>query len=214
MPPHSATAGTLTDVAPGLFVRSRHAAILLAAKDCFVRKGFEASTLADVAKAARVSEEDLKQAYGSKHKLLLAIFDEAWSLINPRIADIIATSPDARSAMTSILSIAVNVYRRDRGLVRLMLLEGYRPQPANNRVAMSRGAFVLVEMLTALAERGQREGTIKASFHPRVVASLVLSVANGMIRDALIAEEAGGSDPFALPQLVAAFEGVVSSLKP
>lgn len=188
--------------------------ILWAAKDCFARKGFESTTLADVAKAAKVPEEELKRNYGSKRRLLLAIFDEAWAGINPRVANIIATSPDARSAMTSLLTTAVHVFQKDRALARLMLLEAYRPQPGTNRVATSRGYFVFVEMVTALAERGQREGSFKTSFHPRVITSVIVAVVQGVLRDALLAEEMGASNPYALPQLIAAFDAVVASLKP
>ena len=64
------------------------------------------------------------------------------------------------------------------------------------------------------AERGQREGHFKASFHPRVITSLIVAVGQGVLRDALIAEEMGRADLYAMPQLVAAFESVIASLEP
>lgn|GEM_PF-2424093 len=212
----TSVAGTPTDLIPGTAAPGSPPprAILAAAKECFTRKGYEATTLADIAQAARIPEAELLQNYGPKSKLLLGIFDQAWALINPRIADIIATSRDARSAMSSILSTAVNVYQKDRSLVRLMVLEAYRPQPGTNRVATSRGYFVFAEMLTALAERGQREGCFKTSFHPRVITSLIVAVGQGVLRDALLAEEMGKADIYAMPQLIAAFESVIASLKP
>ncbi|HEY1774241.1 MAG TPA: TetR/AcrR family transcriptional regulator [Gammaproteobacteria bacterium] len=212
----SPVTGTLTDIGPrtGQSVSLPHRAILAAAKECFVRKGFEAVTLTDIAQSARIPEAELQREYAHKSKLLMGIFDEAWALINPRIAEIIATSRDARSAMSSILSTAVSVYQKDRALVRLMLLEAYRPQPGTNRVATSRGYFVFVEMMTALAERGQREGHFKTSFHPRVITSVIVAVGQGVLRDALLAEEMGGANLYAMPQLVAAFESVIASLGP
>lgn len=191
-----------------------HRAILAAAKECFARKGVEASTLADVSQAARVSEAELQETYGYKYKLLIAILDEAWAAINPRIAETIAKSSDPRHAMISILSTAANVMQKDPALVRLMLLEAYRPDPRTNRVMVSRGYQAFVEMATKVAEQGQQRGFFKTNYHPRVIVSLVVAVAQGVLRDALLAQERGETDLYTTSQLMTAFEAIVASLRP
>jgi AcrR family transcriptional regulator len=213
---HSMIAGSMGSIGPSAsqFDFRARRAMVAAAKECFARRGVEAVTLAEIAKVANIGEAEALAAYGSKAKLLLAVFDEAWALINPRLADVIATSPDARKAMTSMLSTAAYIMQKDRALARLMLLESYRIQGDSGQVLMSRGYGVFIQIATALVERGQAQGCFKTSYHPRVIVSLVLASVQGLMRDALLAEESGGSNPYSTSQLMAAFEAVVSSLAP
>lgn len=188
--------------------------ILRVAKQRFARFSYDGVTLAGIARGADVSLAELLQHFDGKLTLLTAVFDEGWASINVRFADIVITSVSARDAMLSMLAVMTHILEKDPDLARLLLFEGRRPHPTTGQIMLSKGYRRFMALCVELAVRGQKDGSFRNAFHPRVIATLLTGAAESLLRDRLIAEQEGDAAPYSGAQMLAAFDAMVSVLKP
>ncbi len=198
-------------VVPQSEVRRR---ILRVAKQRFARFSYDGVTLASIARGADVPLAELLLHFDSKLTLLLAVFDEGWASINLRFADIVITSVTARDAMLSMLAVMTHILEKDLDLARLLLFEGRRPNPVTGQIMLSKGYRELVRLCVELAVRGQKDGSFRNAFQPRVIATLLIGAAESLLRDRIIAEQEEDATPYSGAQMLAAYDALVSFLKP
>jgi AcrR family transcriptional regulator len=194
-----------------LAVRRR---ILAAAKHRFARFGYDGTSFADILRSADVSEADMSEHFEDKAGILLAILEEGWSSINPRLVDSGVNSASARDAMLSILTLMMSVLRNDEDLARLLLCEGRRPDPDSSEIRFSTGYRRFMQLCTELVVRGQQDGSFRTSYRPQVVASMLIGAVEGLMRERLVAEQEGDAIPYAGTYAMPVFEALVSNLKP
>jgi AcrR family transcriptional regulator len=186
--------------------------ILAVAKHRFARFGIEGASLDVIARDADVSPVELLTHFDNKTAILTAILDEGWDSINQRLADIILNSLSARNAMLAMLALMMNVMQKDEDLTRLLLLEGRRPDPESSEVAISDGYRQFILACENLIVRGQRDGSFKPSYHPRVVTSMLIGAIEGIMRDRMLAMQENSLTPYTGSYLISAFDGLVSYL--
>lgn len=185
------------------------------AKQRFARFSYDGTSLASIARSAGVSLPELLTHFDDKIGLLTAVFDEGWGSINTRFSDIVLTAVTARDAMFSMLKVMKHILERDEDLAWLLLFESRRPSPYHGEVMFSRGYLKFMGLCTELAVRGQRDGSFKTVYHPRIIASILVGAAENLLRDKLLSEqESGGDARYPDEQLTAAFEALVAYLKP
>jgi AcrR family transcriptional regulator len=187
--------------------------LLAAGKELFARLGYGGTSLADIAHQAEASAIELL-GVDSKRELLAEILDDGWAEINSRLTDIGIESMNARRAMLAILSVFTHTLERDADFARLMLFDGCQPQPNTGEIVVPDGYRRFMEFCTALAVRGQEEGSFSTALHPRVMASVLVGAAEGLMRDRLIAEQDSGISPYSESQLITAFDTLTSYLSP
>src|SRR5690348_15673917 len=78
--------------------------ILSVAKRRFARFSYDGTSLSAIARGSGINTGELLRYFDGKLSVLLAVLDEGWASINPRITDIVVTSVNAREAMLSMLS--------------------------------------------------------------------------------------------------------------
>jgi AcrR family transcriptional regulator len=142
--------------------------ILAAAQRLFVERGFGATTTADIAQAAEVSEGIVFHHFGSKEELLVAVADAyGRGLVEAMFAGSgEAHGPPDPEAMLR----AAFAYVRERGpLSRLLMLA---PAPLAQDSARHPPRARIVDALAAAFERWQGMGLIRA-FDARIVAELM-----------------------------------------
>lgn len=189
--------------------------ILSIAKQRFARFSYDGTSLASIARSAGVSMPELLVHFEDKLGLLTAVFDEGWGAINTRFSDIVVNAVSARDAMLSMLKVMKHILERDEDLAWLLLFESRRPSPQRGEVMFSRGYLKFMGICTELAVRGQRDGSFKTVYHPRIIASILVGAAENLLRDKLLSEQESGADKrYPDEQLTAAFEGLVAYLKP
>lgn len=186
--------------------------LLAVGKHLFARFGYDSTSLADIAHQADASAIELL-GIDSKDELLAEIFDHGWAEINSRLTDIGIESMNARRAMLAILSVFTHTLERDEDFARLLLFDGCHPQPDNGEIIVPAGYRRFTEFCTALIVRGQEEGSFGTALHPRVMASVLLGAAEGLMRDRLIAEQDSGISPYSESQLIMVFDTLISSMK-
>jgi AcrR family transcriptional regulator len=129
-----------------------------AAAGVFLRDGYAAASMEEVARAAGMSKRTLYQVFSSK----AALFEEtiAAALAPIALDTDLEREPDIRRALTGILVSAANhlLAERQIGIFRLVIGERHcSPElaEATHRVLMSRGASALERRLTAEAAAGR-----------------------------------------------------------
>lgn len=175
--------------------------------------GYDSVFLSDVAREARVHDAELATHFRTKLDLLLALIDEGWALINPRLVEIANSPGSARDAILAMLTVTMHILEKDRDLSRLLMFEGHRLDPETGRIRVSAGYRRFLGLCTELAVRGQADGSFKTSLNPQVIASAIVHAVEGMLRDRMLAEQDGDRATFSSNQLITAFTFLVSQLK-
>jgi len=111
------------------------ARMLAAARRLFARRGFEATTMRQIAAAARTSIGNLYFYFASKEELLETLMAEAREPLWAWIDRAIATVPPGATRLAIVLyANAVGLLAADRALTHMLLRESGRPELAD-RVA-------------------------------------------------------------------------------
>lgn len=188
--------------------------LLFVGKRLFAYFGYAEAPLADVARAADLSEEELLQHFDAKHKLLAAIYDDEWKSLHPRMEDVVLATPGADDALLEILAVMTRALDKDRDLAKLWLFDGYRQRAGGGRVSLPRGFIEFFGLITKLVVRGQRDRVFDRELRPGVAASLLIAGMEGLVRDWLLSEQVPGAQPYSGSQLITAYNALVSGLRP
>ena len=188
--------------------------ILSVAKRRFARFSYDGTSLSAIARGSGINTGELLRHFENKLAILLAVLDEGWASINPRITDIVVTSVNAREAMLSMLSVMMRVLEKEEDLARLLLFEARRPNPETGEIVLSRGHRRFVELVTEVALRGQRDGSFKVSYQPKTIASVMIGAVENLMRDRLVAHQDRDLAPYSGNSVYSAFEAMISNLRP
>jgi AcrR family transcriptional regulator len=101
----------------------RHERILDAALDVFAERGYQATTVDDVAGAARTSKGGIYFHFPGKDAIFLALLDRSASLLLHRLSDRIAAEADPIAKVDAALRELVRTFGGHRTLARLFLVE-------------------------------------------------------------------------------------------
>ena len=147
----------------GRFAR-KHQVIAVAAAEVFVREGYAATSMDEVAAVAGVSKQTVYTHFGNKQQLFLAVINEAISGVLDEFLTVLATSfPDTGDLEGDLVRLGRILLTRvmDPGLMavrRLIIAEAVR-FPELGRAWYESGpgrlAIELSESLRQLAENGQ-----------------------------------------------------------
>jgi len=188
--------------------------IMSVAKRRFARFSYDGTSLSAIARGSGINTGELLHHFDGKLSILLAVLDEGWASINPRLTDIVVTSVNAREAMLSMLSVMMRVLEREEDLARLLLFEARRPTPETGELVLSRGYRRFVELVTEVALRGQRDGSFKVGYQPKMIASVMVGAVENLMRDRLVARQEREIAPYSGASVFAAFEAMISNLRP
>jgi AcrR family transcriptional regulator len=171
---------------------SSRARLLEAAKRLFAAYGYEQSATSAIAREAGTSESQLMRYFGGKVGLLEALFEDAWTHLNARVARATSGTRDARRAILKGIQAVVSALARDPDLAVLLMFEGRRRRSDEQRVRLSRGFVHFTETLRNLVKTSQAHGEIDPALDPNAVTSAVLGATEAMIRDRLLARSGTG----------------------
>ena len=191
----------------------RRRRILQAGKQHFARKGYDATSLADIAQAIDMPYAEFTHYYDHKLDLLLAVFDEGWSSINLRFADIVIDSPKSREAMLAVMGAMMRILEKDPDLARLLLFESRRPLPGRGDIGFSKGYQKFMGLCTDLAARGQRDGSLRKGLPPRLLAAMLVGAAENLLRDRVLMRQETGAVPYPEQMLLSSFDSLVTAMR-
>jgi TetR/AcrR family transcriptional regulator, fatty acid metabolism regulator protein len=186
----------------------------MAGKTLFARNGYEQTSTAAIARESGSSESQLIRYFGGKAGLLEAIFNDSWTFLNESVEQHVSQAEHGRDAIIRILSLMIQAFGRDHDIAFLFLFEGRRLRGGSHEVLLSKGFVQFYETLGQLIERGRHDGSFRNDIHPQVLGSAMLGVAEGMLRDRVLAERLGRPEPFNDDEILRTFTAMVNGLAP
>ncbi len=177
-------------VEPLVPMASSHDRILASAKRLFASQGYEATSTMAIARLAGTSESQMMKHFGSKEGLLEAILDEGWKSMGGLLKDVIAM-PDGAPKLIAMLGVVLKTLSDDPDLKELYLLEGRRIRREGRHVVLSPGYIDFVKMVDDVLKRMAAAGQLKPGISSDAVRSGIMGMAEGMMRDQVLARRRG-----------------------
>jgi len=169
---------------------TRRKEILDAAMTAFDRQGYAATTMDDVASAARISKGSIYNYFQSKQDLFTQLFDRAISQDEANVDALLATPAPAGQKLCALLDYWHHGLEVDLRINRLTLeswaaaaREAGSPALAESlHAAYERWIARISQLIQAGVNRGQFESTVK----PKVSATLFIGLINGLVLHAIL----------------------------
>jgi AcrR family transcriptional regulator len=169
---------------------SSHDRILAAAKRLFASQGYEATSTMAIARFAGTSESQMMKHFGSKEGLLEAILDDGWKSMAPELRRI-EPMPAGAPKLIAMLELVLKTLSDDPDLKELYLLEGRRIRREGRHVVLSPGYIDFVSLVDDVLNKMASNGQLRAGISPHAVRSALMGMAEGMMRDQVLARRRG-----------------------
>jgi AcrR family transcriptional regulator len=151
-------------------VEEKRRQLLDAAVRVFARKGFHASRVGDIAEEAGVAHGLLYHYFRSKDEVLEAVFDENWSVLLTRIANVEETGEPAVDQLRHIAAIVLRTWLHLPDVVRVVVREfGRSPEVAERIGVLAQPIYAIERVIARGIERGEFRQDIDARFAATVV---------------------------------------------
>lgn len=170
--------------------RSQRERMLVAMVEASARKGFVATSVADVLKGAGVSRETFYQQFATKQDCFLAAFDAAGELLLDGLNQIAAGPARSGARLGSdridrfdlVLGGYLDQISEQSAVTRMFLVEVYAAGPE----AIARRAALQARMVDAMAE------LLELGPEDRFVCEVVVSATSAMVTPLLVAGDTAG----------------------
>lgn len=168
--------------------KRRRAQIVDAALELFAARGYDATSLASVARAVEMSQPGLLHHFDGKEALLAAVLDERdqRAFTASDIESDYDVSPFERALEVAEAMVAWNAQHRD--LARLGHLGAAHHPPLATAWARER-TIRLRAQLAAVISRGITDGTVRPTADPEIVATFVIAGVGGLEAQWLVDED-------------------------
>jgi AcrR family transcriptional regulator len=160
--------------------KARQMQIIQAAMQCFQRKGYENTTIDDIAAEYGLSKGSIYWYYSSKKDILLAVFNHMISQLFAEYMSLVSSHISPRQKLVQMVHLMAQMLLRN--------YESYRPFMVLMSVAyeddelrnMSAGLYEQAEQLMAeILRQGEKAGEFMAP-NKRLTTSLMIATAEGL----------------------------------
>ena len=156
-----------------------HIALLTAASAEFAERGFDGTSIRDIAARAGVSLSALYHYYPGKHALLAAILDEGMDDYLERCRAALAeTGPEPADRLTALVSATVR-YRSERSVASLILINEARALTDQDRDAYRERQRQATGLFAEVIEEGTAAGVFHTPY-PEDARRAVLAACNAV----------------------------------
>jgi TetR/AcrR family transcriptional regulator len=165
--------------------------ILRQATRLFARRGFDSTSLKDIAEAVGVRKPSLLYHFASKEKLRLAVLDEVlvrWGEVLPRLL-MVATGGDQR--FSDLMRECVGFFTEDPDRARLLLRE-LLDRPDDMRARLEKHVQPWVGAIADYVRSGQEYGEVHAEVDPE---AYILQMINLIVCGVALSGMQGGLLP-------------------
>jgi AcrR family transcriptional regulator len=161
--------------------RELHARIYDTARQLFLARGFEATTVEQIAEAADIAPATFFNHFQSKHALLGEMTSEVFEHLRALIDEHLLRPGPVEARIRAFIDQAAKELNAARGLARDVLLELMRtPDRAGGAGAVPYLARVHAPF-TAVLREGQRKGEVRADTDAAFLAEMVVGAFNATI---------------------------------
>ena len=166
--------------------QSSRSRIRAAAKALFANKGYEATTIADITRAAKTSHSQFLKYYSGKENLRLEIIEQQWSELTKAISLAIPSVPSAAGKLTLALNMFVTFLDADPEFRAILLLEQTATRDSEG-VAISPEFREFSRLLEEIVSAMKADGELSPQLNAQALQSALVASAEGMMRDQLLA---------------------------
>src|SRR5438270_2074308 len=162
-----------------------------AAKTLFAEKGYEATAISDITRAARTSHSQFLKYYSGKEELRREIIEEQWSELTKAIILTMASTRSAAEKLKLALNMFVSFLENDPEFRAILLFEQTASRNGGSIVAdheFREFVIILDEIVNEMASTGE----LHAKVDKQALRSALIGSVEGMMRDQLLA---GGDFP-------------------
>ena len=162
----------------------RGAGVLSAARRLFARKGYQRSTMVEIAAASELALGTLYQLFPSKEAILCQLLEDYMDGLIARARDAVTRTPDARRQLEDIVRTQLAFSQENADVLRLYLSGwiGYEftvRRQFGERIDTKYEEYL--GLVTAVFRRGGRAGTL-VSAPPRRLAIALAGMVHALIR--------------------------------
>jgi len=166
--------------------------ILRAAVKVFAKKGFFASRVSEIAKAAGVADGTIYLYFKSKDEVLTSLFEDRMSRLLDVMRTEIAAQESASDRIRRLIELQLGLLEGERDLAEVVTVNLRQSTKLLKQYAARRFTEYLELIANVIAE-GQQRGELRSDVSPRIVARAIFGALDGIaLTWALGAHEAGG----------------------
>ena len=163
---------------------ARGAGVLSAARRLFARKGYQRTTMVEIAAAAELALGTLYQLFPSKEAILCQLLEDYMDGLFARVRDAVSSAGDARRQLEQIVRTQLAFSQENADVLRLYLSGwiGYEftvRRQFGERIDTKYEQYLA--LVTAVFRRGSRDGTLVAA-PPRRLAIALAGMIHALIR--------------------------------
>jgi AcrR family transcriptional regulator len=173
----------------------RRKSILIAARDLFYEKGYQMTTVEEIADAADVSKGTVYLYFTSKDELYVSAVLEGFQIVDDMMTEILATDMSTVEKGKAVFLAFVEYCMKNREYFRItqyFMSENARKNLPHALIESVSGHTArLLEHVAGLVEEGKRNGLIVDSLDPYAFALITWRTATGILDLAVVGESVG-----------------------
>jgi TetR/AcrR family transcriptional regulator of autoinduction and epiphytic fitness len=166
--------------------RSSQARLRAAARTLFAQRGYEATSISDIIRAAGTSHSQFLKYYSGKEDLRQEIVEEQWAELTKAVVLAMTSLPSATGKLRLALSMLVNFLDRDPQFRAIQLLEQTAVHE-NGKIIISSQLREFVAVLDDIIGEMKSIGELKPGVDPQALRSALMGSIEGMMRDQMLA---------------------------
>jgi TetR/AcrR family fatty acid metabolism transcriptional regulator len=153
--------------------------ILRAAVKVFARKGFYATRVSEIAKAAGVADGTIYLYFENKDDVLISVFEDRITKLLVVLREEIAKSSGFEDGFRRIVELQLGLLDGQRDLAEVITVNLRQSSKLLKQYATPLFTQYL-ELIAGLVAEGQREGVVRADLNPRIVARSLWGALDGV----------------------------------
>lgn len=154
--------------------------ILVAATNAFAQRGFEGTSLQQLADAVGIKKPSLLYHFRNKEEVRAEVLARLLSQWNARLPEILLAASTGKARFEAILNAGLDFFGEDRTRAQVLVRE-LLDRPNEMRMVIAEYSKVWVTALSAAIDEGKAHGRIRDDVDPKTfithTASLVVAVA-------------------------------------
>jgi len=162
----------------------RRKLVLDVAEELFAERGFDGTTVADIAEAAELAKGSIYQLFQSKEEIILAIIRRKVDQISSRLNEIFERSVSPAEKIKDIIRTKLEAVWENRKFASIFFheLRGFHWCIETPLMAIYRDSIsFFLRKFEEIIEEAQRLGEIRSDIPARVLVSMIGGLSNGII---------------------------------
>ncbi len=153
--------------------------ILRAATRVFAKKGFYATRVSEVAKAAGVADGTIYLYFKSKDDLLVSLFEDRVVLLLATLERELGKRPSPRERLRAIIELQLGLLEGERDLAEVITVNLRQSTRLMKQYAAPKFLLYL-ETIARVVSEGQKSGVFRDDVSPHVVARAIFGALDGL----------------------------------